>query len=74
VGRDIFVLEKGGNDRILDFGDRQDQLGLIDGLRFSDLDIVQQGKNTVIFAGRKELAELRGISTDQITKGDFVVV
>lgn len=74
-GRDIFVLEKGkGRDRIEDFQNSIDRLGLTPGLRFRKLDIEQKRGNTLISQGKDDLALLVGIRANQITAADFVSV
>jgi RTX calcium-binding nonapeptide repeat (4 copies) len=71
-GRDIFALEKGaGGDRIVDFRDRQDRIGLTAGLSFRQLGITQQGDNVVIQSGKDILATLTNVRRDQITQADF---
>lgn len=72
-GRDIFALERGpGRDRIEDFRDRVDRLGLTPGLRFRQLTIEQKGRNTLIRVGSDDLALLVGVRAAQITAADFV--
>lgn len=74
-GRDIFALEKGaGRDRIEDFQNGLDRLGLSPGLRFRKLAIQQKGQNTLIRFGKDPLALLIDVQADQITKTDFVPV
>jgi Ca2+-binding RTX toxin-like protein len=74
-GKDIFVLEPGqGRTVITDFRDRQDKLGLTDGLQFQDLTIVQRGSRTAIAFERDLLAILPGVNTSQITGSDFITV
>ncbi|BAU40335.1 Calx-beta domain-containing protein [Leptolyngbya sp. O-77] len=78
-GRDVFALERGtGSIRILDFQDGGDRLGLVPGLRFPRLKIVQQGSgsslSTRISLGSDLLAILPGIAKSQITKADFVSI
>lgn len=71
-GRDIFVLERGlGRDVIKDFRDRQDKLGLTEGMRFRDLTLTQRGGNVLIRAGNDQLAILTGVRVNQITAADF---
>jgi Ca2+-binding RTX toxin-like protein len=74
-GRDIFVLEKGsGRDRIEDFRNGQDRLGLLPDLRFRQLTIQQKGDNTLIRFGNDPLALLVDVQARQITKADFVSI
>lgn len=71
-GRDTFVLTKGkGTDTIQDFKDRQDQIGLSEGMTFRRLSIAQKGRNTLISFGRDQLTVLTGIQSNQITAADF---
>lgn len=74
-GRDIFVLERGaGRDRIEDFQNGVDRLGLTPGLRFPRLTIQRKGQNTLIRLGNDPLALLVDVSANQITRADFVSV
>ncbi|HEY9643451.1 MAG TPA: hypothetical protein V6C57_23385 [Coleofasciculaceae cyanobacterium] len=74
-GRDIFVLEKGiGRDTIQDFRDRQDRLGLADGLKFRRLTLSQRGRNTLISFGHDQLALLVNVRPNQITAADCTTV
>lgn len=74
-GRDIFALERGpGRDRIEDFRDRIDRLGLTPGLRFRRLELEQKGRNTLISVGNDDLALLVGVRAAQITAADFVKI
>lgn len=71
-GRDIFALEKGpGTDRILDFKDRQDRLGLAADFTFGQLRFIQRGDNLLIRAGNDALAILTDVQRNQITRADF---
>jgi hypothetical protein len=71
-GRDRFVLLGGKNtDRILDFQNGIDLLELPVQLSFNDLNISQQGRNTLIQVGNNPLALLVGIQANQITNVDF---
>lgn len=74
-GSDIFVLEKGrGRDRIEDFRNGSDRLGLTPGLKFRQLEIVQRSQGTLIRAGKDDLALLIDVSANQISQADFVRV
>ncbi|MBD1849137.1 hypothetical protein H6F87_03805 [Cyanobacteria bacterium FACHB-502] len=71
-GKDIFALGRGrGRDIIQDFENQQDRLGLIAGLQYKRLIVIQQGKNTLISLGKDELALLKGIRTSQLSAADF---
>lgn len=69
--RDTFVLENNGNDIIRDFMDGVDELGLAGRLEFSDLDIQQRGRNTLITANGNRVALLLGVDASSITPGDL---
>lgn len=70
--RDIFALEvERGRDRILDFRNGQDRLGLGNGLNFDSLNIEQRGSNTLIQLGKTALALLQGVNANQINQADF---
>ncbi len=72
-GRDIFVLETGaGVDRIIDFKDKQDRLGLPTNVQFQDLEILQKGQNTLIRLGSDRLAFLEKTQRSLISAADFV--
>lgn len=78
-GADIFVIASGqGRDKVQDFQDGVDVIGLAKGLTFEALDIAQRGRNTLISlgsgAGSEPLATLRGIEASQITAEDFVSI
>ena len=71
-GRDAFMLQPGqGVDRIMDYKDGTDRLGLDDTTNFEDLQIVQQGSKTVIFYDDERLAVLVNVDADVITASDF---
>lgn len=73
AGRDRFILLGGKNtDRILDFQNGIDLLELPTSLSFRDLNILQQGRNTLIEVGNNPLALLVGVQANQITNADFV--
>ena len=65
-------------DKITDFTDGSDMLGLDDGLLFSDLDIAQgtggNASDTIISAGAEYLAVLDGITAADLDENDFVAV
>ncbi|MEB3357675.1 MAG: hypothetical protein VKK04_13185 [Synechococcales bacterium] len=73
-GCDTFVLTRGsGLMMIRDFKDC-DRLGLSKGIRFNQLDIVQQGRNTLISLGNDPLAVLQRVDADDLTRRDFAAV
>ncbi|MBE9180616.1 hypothetical protein IQ268_18805 [Oculatella sp. LEGE 06141] len=75
AGRDTFVLTlNDGVDVIKDFQKGRDKLGLSIELNSEILDIVQQGKNTVIGVGGERLAILSNVKANQINAADFVTV
>jgi len=70
--QDTFVLSKKGEmDTIRDFKNGQDVLD-VKGARFRQLDIQQDGKDTLISVGKTEIALLTGIQASQIDIADFV--
>ncbi|HEY9620327.1 MAG TPA: choice-of-anchor Q domain-containing protein [Crinalium sp.] len=71
-GQDIFGLKrKEGRDLILDFQDGYDKLTLAGGLTWRSLTVTQQGQNTLIRAGKDELALLKNVLATSITAVDF---
>lgn len=70
-GRDTFVLQPGGNDIIRDFQDQIDEIGLSGGLRFNNLDIQQQGNDTLILSGGSRVALMLGVNASSITIADL---
>ena len=73
--RDVFVLEpKPGIDRILDFQEGRDRLGLSQGLTFADLDFIQRDEGTLIRSSRDALALVEGVRSNQLRQNDFVSV
>ncbi|MBF2002255.1 MAG: hypothetical protein IGS38_16230 [Synechococcales cyanobacterium M58_A2018_015] len=74
-GRDVFALERGpGVDRILDFKDRQDRLGLTAGITLGQLRFIQRGDNLLIRAGNDALAILNNVQRNQISAADFTTL
>ena len=70
--RDIFVLERGrGRDFIRDFKDGQDKFRA-KGFSFNALTITQSGNNALISLGNDEVALVRGLDAELITRADFV--
>lgn len=73
--RDIFVLQsKQGVDRILDFQEGLDQLGLSSGLSFTALELIQQSEGTLIRSSTDALALLVGVQSNQLNSRNFVAV
>jgi Ca2+-binding RTX toxin-like protein len=73
--RDTFALETGaGTDRILDFKDKQDRLGLAGGITFDQLSFARRGNNLLVSAGNDALALLSGVNRNQITQADFTTI
>ncbi|MEO1144333.1 MAG: calcium-binding protein [Cyanobacteria bacterium J06638_22] len=73
-GADQFVLRVNkGRDWIQDFTDGEDGLILFDNIPLEDLEIVQQGQNTVIQYESQALAVLVNVDANLITTEDFGV-
>lgn len=74
-GRDSFALERGlGTDKVLDFKNGQDKLGLPAGLTFRQISFTQKGDNLLVRSGNDALATLTGITRNQITQADFTTI
>jgi Ca2+-binding RTX toxin-like protein len=71
AGSDLFVLTRKGTQVIRSFNS-SDRLGLTGKLRYRNLDILQDGRDTVIETGGDTLAVLRGVKRSQISRADFV--
>lgn len=78
---DVFVLEpRGGIDRILDFTDLEDLIGLTGGLTFEDLTLIQgTGSNAndtliQVVETNELLAIVEGVETTALTEVDFTLV
>ncbi|MEA5496047.1 Ig-like domain-containing protein, partial [Limnoraphis robusta] len=73
LGRDGFILSSNsGTNRIIDFTNGEDYLGLIGGLTFSDLTIETGENQTLIFVETKLIAQLIGVQVNSITAEDFL--
>ena len=73
LGRDGFILSlNSGTNRILDFTNGEDYLGLIGGLTFSDLTIETGENQTLIFVETQLIAQLIGVQVNSITAEDFL--
>jgi hypothetical protein len=74
-GSDTFVLRKGqGGDRILDFQDGEDLIGLAKTLAFEDLSIEKRGNNVLLSLETEKLAVIKGANVKQLSAEDFVSV
>jgi Ca2+-binding RTX toxin-like protein len=80
---DLFILERGGGrDRILDYNDLEDYIGLPQNpdrpgelIRFQDLTITPRGRrDTLISLGSESLAIVKEIRPNQIRAADFFAV
>lgn len=73
AGNDLFNIEAGpGVDTIVDFRNNRDTFAI--SVSFGQLDIVQQGRNTLIRQGGDVLAVLRNVDANQTNAADFVTV
>ena len=71
-GADVFVFGKNeGPDRVLDFEDGVDMLQ-VEGVRFRDLDITQNGDDTEIRTEDDLIATLRNVDADLLSQSDFI--
>ncbi len=74
-GSDVFVFGKhAGVDRVVDFEDGQDKLGLEDGLRFRDLRFSQSGEDTEIRADGHLIAIVEKANASIFTSDDFILL
>ncbi len=80
-GRDTFVLAaSNGTDTILDFADKRDRIGLVNGLTFEQLEITQgtgnNVNNTLIANSSSDelLAIVNGVQSNTLTSTDFMIV
>jgi len=76
-GADVFILSTGDRtDRILDFEDGSDRIGLTRELSFTDLRMVQRGSTTEVQIGNGNLvlAQLAGVAATSLTAADFIAV
>ena len=74
-GADTFVITDGGTERITDFQNGTDQLGL-DGIGFGAIAVISVGNNTLleVEATGQNLAVLENIAAQTITAADFVTL
>lgn len=72
-GDDVYVIGRNtGADTIYGFEDGRDRIRLLNGLKFEDLSISDEGDNsTVISVDDQTIATLIGIRSDLITAADF---
>ncbi|MBE9101349.1 tandem-95 repeat protein [Vacuolonema iberomarrocanum] len=76
-GQDVFVLSRGARtDRILDFQDGIDRIGLTQELSVADLRMVQRGSTTELQIRNTNavLAQLTGVAANSLTAVDFIAV
>ena len=71
-GQDTFGIEQGGLAIIQTYQNNRDRLQLLNGLKFSDLEIVQRNDNVAIELNGKTLAVLNNRNAIQITGADFI--
>ena len=71
-GVDVFILQPGqGVDRIMDYQDGEDRLGLDSRTQLGNLSVVQRNRKAVIFHNDDRLAVLVNVDADTITASDF---
>ena len=71
-GHDIFAVgTASGADTIEDFQDKKDLIGLLEQIKFTNLTIVQSGKDTMIGVGNDVIAILKNVQVSTIGKADF---
>jgi hypothetical protein len=70
-GADRFVLTGLGTDRILDFHDGKDSLGLANDLRFRKLEFIQAGEDTEIHFAGEAIAIVEGVDPSLLGRDDF---
>lgn len=74
-GNDTFVLALNtGTDKVLDFEDGRDRLGLFNDLTFEQLQFVPRDNSTAIQASGQTLAILKNVQPNQLSFADFVQV
>ncbi|MEM9151065.1 MAG: fibronectin type III domain-containing protein [Cyanobacteria bacterium P01_F01_bin.3] len=73
-GSDTFVLEVGGDSRILDFTLGEDFIGLTDGISFGQLSIEKRGQNALIFVNDEIALRVMNTSVEALTEDVFVAV
>ncbi len=70
-GDDQFLLNLKGKLTITDFNASHDKLVTLGNTNFNDLTLDQQGKDTIVSLGGKQLATLQGVNVGQITDKVF---
>jgi Ca2+-binding RTX toxin-like protein len=71
-GKDIFVVQdKPGIDQVMDFTQDQDKLMLTHNLKFDQLNITQQGQDTLISSKNATLMLLHSVNSSLITVADM---
>ena len=73
-GSDTFVLEVGGDSRILDFTLGEDFIGLTDGISFGQLSIEKRGQNALIFVNDEIALRVMNTSVEALTESVFAAV
>lgn len=73
-GDDLFILTaKGGRDRIFDYEDGRDRLGLED-ITFGDLSFTQRRKHVLIQVGDRKMALIEDVQVADLTVDDFTPI
>ena len=68
---DQFLLNPKGTLKITDFNTSHDKLVTLGNTNFNDLTLSQQGRDTIVSLGGKQLATLQGVNVGQITDKVF---
>ncbi|MCT7967674.1 putative Ig domain-containing protein [Laspinema sp. D1] len=72
AGQDRFIIRQDtGPNLILDFTDGEDLIGLLEGLNWDDLTLIQGNNSTFIYAGDELLAILNEVDISLINQEDF---
>lgn len=75
TGSDLFVVEVGAGQAVItDFELGRDRLGLTDGLRFANLQLVNDKSGLLVKAQRDAIAFLVGVEAAQLSRTDVVPV
>ena len=70
-GDDQFLLNLKGTLTVTDFNASHDKLVTLGNTNFNDLTLSQQGRDTIVSLGGKQLATLQGVNVGQITDKVF---